>query len=153
METRLRVLHCYIHPVLMYGSEAWTIASDLRKCLESCELWFLRRMMRIPWTDKLTNEEVLQRAGVERKLIGEIRTRQMRFLRHMFRKDGLENLALTGMIEGKRDRGRKRMLWMTSLNAWIAERGIRHQEVELIKIARNRELWHAMIAHVSGYGT
>ena len=45
------------------------------------------------------------------------------------------------------------MLWMTSLNAWIAERGIRHQEVELIKKAKNRELWYAMIAHVSGYGT
>ena len=99
METRLRVLHCYIHPVLMYGSEACSITSDLRKRLESCEMWFLRRMMRISWTDKLTNEEVLQRAGVERKLIGEI-TRQMRFLGHVIRKDGLENLALTGKIEG-----------------------------------------------------
>ena len=59
-------------------------------------------MMRIPWTDKLTNEEVLQRAGVERKLIGEIRTRQLRFLGHVIRKDGLENLALTGKLEGKR---------------------------------------------------
>ena len=41
METRLRVLHCYIHPVLLYGSEAWTITSHLRKRLESCEMWFL----------------------------------------------------------------------------------------------------------------
>ena len=73
----------------------------------------IRRMMSIPWTNKLTNEEVLQRAGVERKLIGEIRTRQMRFLGHVIRKDGLENLALTGKMEGKRGRGRKRMLWMT----------------------------------------
>ena len=46
------------------------------------------------------------------------------------------------------------MLWMTCLNAWIAdETGIRHQEVELIEKARDRELWHAMIAYVSGYGT
>ena len=45
------------------------------------------------------------------------------------------------------------MLWMTSLNAWVAERGIRHQEVELIEKARNRVLWHAMIAYVSGYST
>ena len=144
---------------LLYCSEAWTITSDLRKHLESCEMWFLKsRMMRScnfsgTWADKVTNEEVLQRAGVERKLIGEIRTRQLRFLGHVIRKDGLENLALTGKIEGKRSRGRKRMLWMTSLNAWIAERGIRQQEVELIQKARNRELWHAMIAHVSGYGT
>ena len=113
----------------------------------------IRRMLRIPWADKVTNEEVLQRAAVERKLIGEIRTRQLRFLGHVIRKDGLENLALTGKIEGKRSRGRKRMLWMASLNAWLAERGIRQQEVELIKKARNRELWQAMIAHISGYGT
>ena len=59
----------------------------------------------------------IQRAGVERKLIGEIRTRQMRLLGHVIRKDGLENLALTGKIEGKRGRGKNRMLWMTSLNA------------------------------------
>ena len=77
---------------------------------------------------------------MERKLIGEIRTRQMRFLGHVIRKDGLENLAMTGKIEGKMGRGRKRMLWMTSLNAWIAERVISHQEVELIKKARKQRV-------------
>ena len=61
---------------------------------------------------------------------------------------GIGVRALAGKIEGKGGRGRTRMLWMTSLNAWIAERGIRHQEGELIEKARNRELWHAMIAHV-----
>ena len=76
---------------------------------------------------------------MERKLIGEIRTRQMRFLGHVIRKDGLENMALTGKLEGKRGRGRKRVLWVTSLNAWIAERGIRHQKVELRKWHLERE--------------
>ena len=58
---------------------------------------------------------------MERKLIGEIRTRKMRG--HVIRKDGLENLALTGKIEGKRDRGRKRMLWMTSLKCMDSREG------------------------------
>ena len=88
----------------------------MRKHLESCEIWFLRRMMRIPWTDKVRNEEVLKRAGTGRKLILEIRTKQMRFLGHLMRRDGLENLALTGKIEGKRSKGRKRSLWMANLN-------------------------------------
>ena len=78
----------------------------MRKCLENCEMWFLRQMMRIPWMDKVGNEEVLQRAGTGMKLILEI-TKQMRFLGHLMRKDGLENLALTGKIEGKRSRGRQ----------------------------------------------
>ena len=63
-------------------------------------------MIRIPWTDKVRNEEVLKRAGTGMKLILEIRTKQMSFLGHLMRKDGLENLALTGKIEGKRSRRR-----------------------------------------------
>ena len=49
IKTRIRVLNCYVNPVLMYGSEAWSITSDIRRRLESCEMWFLRRMT-IPWT-------------------------------------------------------------------------------------------------------
>ena len=124
------------------------------KCKEVSEIsmWIHLMQKIVEKPSGFSNEEVLQRAGVERTLIGEIRTRQMRFLGHVIRKDGLENLALTGNIEGKRGRRRKRTLWMTSLNAWIPEKGIRHQEMELIKKATNRELWHAMIAYVSGYG-
>ena len=121
----MQVLNCYVYPVLLYGSETWSITSDMRKHLESCEMWFLRQMMRIPWTDKVRNEDVLKRAGTGRKLILEIRTKQMRFLGHLMRKDGLENLALTGKIEGKRSRGRKWSLWMANLNEWIGERGVK----------------------------
>ena len=60
----------------------------MRKHLESCEMWFLRQVMRIPWTDKVRNEEALKRAETGRKLILEIRTKQMRFLGHLMRKDG-----------------------------------------------------------------
>ncbi|XP_071959530.1 uncharacterized protein [Antedon mediterranea] len=149
METRLRVLNCYIYPVLMYGSEAWSITTDLRKRLESCEMWFLRRMMRIPWTDRVSNEDVLIRAGVCRKLLKGIRIRQMRFMGHVLRKGGLENLALPGKIEGRRSRGRKRVTWLASIAEWIRNRGENTKEVELLNMAIDRELWHNMIAKVS----
>ena len=110
-------------------------------------------MMRNPWTGKVRNEEVLKRAGTGRKLILEIRTKQMRFLGHLMRKDCLENLALTGKIEGKRSRGRKQSLWMANLNEWIGERGVKYQEVALFEKARDRELWKSMITHIIGYGT
>ena len=153
MRTRMQVLNYYVYPVLLYGSKTWSITSDMRKHLESCEMWFLRRMMRIPWTDKVRNEEVLQRAGAGMKLILEIRTKQMRFLGHLMRKDGLENLALTGKIEGKRSRGRQQSLWTANLNEWIGERGLKYQEVALFEKARDRELWKSMIDHIIGYGT
>ena len=122
MRIRMQVLNCYVYSVLLHGSETWSIISDMRKHLESCEMWFLRRMMRIPWTDKVRNEEVLKRAGTGRKLILEIRLKQMRFLGHLIRKDGLENLPLTGKIKGKRGRGKKWSLWIANLNEWIGER-------------------------------
>ena len=77
----------------------------------------------------------------------------MDFLGHIIRKDGLENLAMTGKIEGKRSRGRRRVTWMSSVKGWLQERGVKHQEVELIERTRNRKLWHDMIAYVQGYGT
>ena len=73
----------------------------------------------------------------------------MNLIGHVVRKDDQEVLALTRKIKGKRSRGRKRMFWLTSLNECIRERGVKHQAVELIEVARNRELWQTMIADVS----
>ena len=61
--------------------------------------------MRISWIERVSNEEVRKRAGVERELMKTIRNRQMRFLGHIYRKDNLERAVMTGRIEGKRDRG------------------------------------------------
>ena len=153
MRTRIRVLNCYIYPVLMYGSETLTLASDTKKRLESCEMLFLRRMMKISWTDKVSNEEVLTRAGVQRKMIREMLIRQLKFMGHITRKEGLENLALTGKIVGRRSRGRRRILWMHSLQKLLEERGVKEMGVVLIQKARSRGLWNSMIAKVKRYGT
>ena len=71
--------------------------------------------MRILWTDHLTNE-VLRKAKTERSLIKTIRKRQLQFLGHIMRKEGLENLMLTGYIDGKRDKGRQRQTYLGSLS-------------------------------------
>ena len=59
---RKRILEVFIEPVLLYGCEAWAIDERMKRSLETTEMWFLRRMMRIPWTAKKTNEEVLTEA-------------------------------------------------------------------------------------------
>ena len=73
--------------------------------LEATEIWFLRRTLRIAWTDKVSNDQVLQRANMSRNLLKVIVSRQIRFVGHVTRKNQLEAAALTGMIEGKRARG------------------------------------------------
>ena len=153
MKTKIRVLNCYINPVLMYGSEAWTITADMSKRLASCEMWLLRQMLKIKWSDRVSNKEVLRKANVKQKLLHDIRIRQLRFLGHLTRKGGLENLSLTGKFKGKRSRGRRRVTLMDSLNKWLEEIGVEERGLQLMEKAKNRELWKIMIAKVCRYGT
>ena len=73
----------------MYGSKTWTLTSDLMKQLEATEMWFLRRMLRISYKDRVTNEEVLRRANVDRTPMKDIIKRQMEFFAHIIRKEGI----------------------------------------------------------------
>ncbi|GFO45212.1 endonuclease-reverse transcriptase [Plakobranchus ocellatus] len=108
IETRKRALQCYIKPVLMYGCEAWTISKQIQNKLEATEMWFLSRMLRIPWTAKKTNERVLNEANKRRSLVRTIRKRRATFLGHVMRRGKLEHLVTTGKFEGKKSRGRQR---------------------------------------------
>ncbi|GFO45100.1 hypothetical protein PoB_007160500 [Plakobranchus ocellatus] len=118
IETRKRALQCYIEPVLMYGCEALTISKQIQNKLEATEMWFLRRMLRIPWTAKKTNERVLNEAN-KRTLVRTIRKSQATFLGHVMRRGKLEHLVTTGKFEGKRSRGRQREKIMDRLATWL----------------------------------
>ena len=80
--------------------------------LQAAEMWFLRRIMKISWVDKISNDEVLLRANTTRQLVQTTITRQIRFDGHVIRKGKLEYLMLTGKIEGKRARGRQRLTFL-----------------------------------------
>ena len=113
METRKQVMRTYVKSVLCYGSETWTINKNVKRQLEATEMWFLRRMLKVPWTAKISNEVILQQANVERSLIKDIRSRQSDFFGHITRKDQIEHTVVTGKISGRRDRGdNERKCWM-----------------------------------------
>ena len=104
------------------GSECRTISPSMKQKIEAVGMWFYRRMLRISWTEHATNEEVLRRAGAKRKLINTTKKRQLQFLvGHVMRKEDLENLTLTGRIEGTRSRGRQRITYLKSVSKWMAE--------------------------------
>ena len=149
MAVRKRTLQCYIEPILTYGCEAWTISKNIKSILEATEMWFLRRMMRIPWTARKTNDDVLKEANAQRRIITQVRRRQSGMFGHIMRGGGLECLVTTGKIEGKRDRRRQREKMLDSLTAWL---GV-NSTTTLIQSTRDRELWRAMIAKASGQGT
>ena len=110
-------------------------------------MWFLR----ISWTDKVSNEVVLERAGMKRKLMKVTRKRQLQFLGHVMRCEGMENLMLTGKIEIKKSKGRQKQKFITSLNKDLQ---LKKSDCELLALSKERKKWNAMISNVlKGYVT
>ena len=101
----------------------------------------------------------IKRAGEERKLIKMIRKRQAEFIGHIMRKEGLEEIIITGKIEGKRGRGRPRLIYLTSLSKWMQDQlpekqQGRYKVQSLIRTCKDRKLWKSMVAYVhKGHGT
>ena len=149
IQTRKRTLECYIEPILMYGCEAWTISKQAQKKLESVEMWFLRRMMKISWMAKKSNDTVLKEAHTSRALVNKIRTRQTTFFGHVMRRQKLEHLITTGMMEGKRSRGKQREKMTDRLVNWLGAGKV----VEILKATTDREVWKDMIANAIKHGT
>ena len=146
---RKRILEAFIEPVLLYGCEAWTIDERMKRSLETTEMWFLRRMMRIPWTAKKTNEEVLTEAQTKRQLVTKIRKRQAKFVGHVIRRNQLEHLVTTGKFDGKKGRGRPREKMLDSLADWMNI----GKPSEMIREMSCRVSWRSLIAHASRHGT
>ncbi|CAG9837973.1 unnamed protein product [Diabrotica balteata] len=69
LDTNVRMLRCYIFSVLFYGVESWTLNEDMYRKLETFEMWLHRRILKIPWTDRVTNKEVLRRLNKNREVL------------------------------------------------------------------------------------
>ena len=91
LNLRKKFLRTFVWSTLLYGCEAWNISNVNQKKIEAAEMWFPRRMLRISWVEHATNKSVLQRAVTKRKIIRNIRQRQIKFLGHVIRDCKLEN--------------------------------------------------------------
>ena len=147
-KTRKRVLGCYITPILKYGSEAWTVNKKATDKMNAVEMWFLRKMLKITYLDRITNEEVLRRAGEKRTLHRNIMKNQATFFGHILRRKQVENVVITGKIEGKRSRGRQREKITDCLCSWLQETPLR-----TISVVWDRGRYRAMVANAHGQGT
>lgn len=148
IKTRKRVLDSYITPILKYGSEAWTLNKKAIDTIEAAEMWFLRRMLRIPYTARVTNIEVLRRAQGNRKLANNIRRSQAEFFGHVMRREALEHQITTGKIEGRRSRGRQREKITDALSAWLQT-----STLQMTQCVRDRRTFKTMVANAIGPGT
>ena len=140
METRKKILHCYIVSTLMYAAETWVINVAEWKKLEAFELWALRKMMKVSWKDKKTNEEVMKRANCKRSLKANIMKRKARYLGHVLRRNGLQRQILEAATEGTRGRGRPRHTWLHH-----AKKELKMSYVQIVRASDDRQLFRRAV--------
>ena len=89
LKTRLRAIKCYVWPTLFYWAERWTMTKSLFQtwCLWDVDIY--RRVLKIPWTEKITNEEVLRRMGTGREIVRQFKTRKLQYLGHLIRHNSI----------------------------------------------------------------
>ena len=118
LELKKRIVKCLIWSVATYATETWTLREVDRKKIEAFEMWIWRRMEKISWRDKITNDDVLKRVNEERSQLKEIWQRKHRWIDHVLRYDGFLTFLL-GIFErrmlGKRTRGRRQMQMLHDL--------------------------------------
>jgi len=108
LQLRLRILRCYVWPLLKYAAETWTFKKALENKVNAFELWCYRRMLRIHWSDRVRNEEVLNKIGLGERILFELfKEMKSRFVRKLW-ENGLYRLFYQGKIPGKAPRRRKR---------------------------------------------
>jgi len=106
--------------VATYGCESWTLRKNEETFLDAFEMTGLRKILRVSWTAKKTNEWVLNKAGVTRELLDTVKARMLAYYSHTMRKQGscLEKEIMQGTMPGARRRGRPRMAWMDNITTW-----------------------------------
>ena len=130
---------------MKYGYESWNINKESRKKLEAMEMSIWRRMLKVSWTQRVTNEEIMRRVKTKRELITSICKRQLKFVGHIERKGGFESIYMIGEMEGRRDRGRPRKKYLNSMKEIVEGRWT---DAQIRGKMKNREEWRSMVAHV-----
>ena len=109
-----------VFPVVMYGCESWTITKAKCRRIDAFELWCWRRLLRVPWTSRTSNQSILKEISPECSLVGLMLKLKLQYFGHLMRRaDSFEKPLMLEKIDGRRRRGRQRMRWLDrSLTQW-----------------------------------
>ena len=123
LSLKIRMLRCYVFPILLYGCECWTLNPLLEKRIEAFEMYLYRRILRISWIERVRNIEVLDKMHKNKELMSTIKERKLRYIGHLMRGDRYEilRLIIEGKIQGKRSVGRRQNSWLKDLRRWLGK--------------------------------
>ena len=116
LPTKVRLVKAMVFPVVMYGCESWTVKKAERRRIDAFELWCWRRLLRVPWTARRSNQSILKEISPGCSLERMMLKLKLQYFGHLMRRvDSLEKTLMLGGIEGRRRRGRQRMRWLEGI--------------------------------------
>ena len=116
LPTKVRLVKAMVFPVVMYGCESWTVKKAENWRIDAFELWCWRRLLRVPWIARRSNQSILKEISPGISLEGMMLKLQLQHFGHLMRRaDSLEKTLMLGGTEGRRKRGRQRMRWLDGI--------------------------------------
>ena len=116
LPTKVHLVKAMVFPVVIYGCESWTVKKAEGRRIDAFELWCWRRLLRIPWTARRSNQSILKEISPGCPLEWLMLKLKLQYFGHLMRRtDSLEKTLMLGMVEGGRRRGRPRMIWLDGI--------------------------------------